>query len=248
MKLRVLVVGRLRAGSAAPPGKQAPSPARCARKYNVACSTCHEACAKPTSCSATTSLSEMLREAGRPNPAPSWPIAFRAWVPGPAEQEGVPVNRREQGKNRNPRLRGAGHPPLPARSGKQISFLVISTLPRAGECLIRDRAGGRRPGDPPSSGSTACWDTVLGGKARPELPPWTSTPSSAAQGYNIYHPQGSTITFEPGENQVGVELYGHTKLSTLRYSFSKMLNENGAIFSKNWVLPGGLGPRLGQGV
>ena len=58
---------------------------------------------------------------------------------------------------------------------------------------------------------------------------------SLTQGYNIYHfhPQGSTVSFEPGENQVGVELYGHTELSALRYSFS-ILN-NGAIFSKNWV-------------
>jgi hypothetical protein len=56
------------------------------------------------------------------------------------------------------------------------------------------------------------------------------------QGYNVYHfhLQGSAATFEPGENQAGVEWYGHSELSRVRYSIS-LFNSNGAPFSNNVV-------------
>jgi hypothetical protein len=41
-------------------------------------------------------------------------------------------------------------------------------------------------------------------------------------GYAIYgaHPQGSVVPFDMGENQVGIEIDGHSSRSTVRYSLS----------------------------
>jgi hypothetical protein len=75
------------------------------------------------------------------------------------------------------------------------------------------------------------------GKHAPDLPVDEHRTITLTQGYNVYHfgLQGSAVTWAPGENQNGIELYGHSELSRLRYSFS-LLNENGAaVFSKNLI-------------
>lgn len=59
--------------------------------------------------------------------------------------------------------------------------------------------------------------------------------------YNVYHfhPQGSqpaannNVTFEPGNNQAGVELSGHSDLSRVRYSISLINERDSVIFSNN---------------
>jgi hypothetical protein len=75
------------------------------------------------------------------------------------------------------------------------------------------------------------------GKHAPDLPIDEHRTITLTQGYNIYHfhPQGSVVTWEPGNNQNGFEIYGHSDLSRFRYSFS-LVNENDAtIFSNSAV-------------
>ena len=73
------------------------------------------------------------------------------------------------------------------------------------------------------------------GKHAPDLPVDEHRTITLTQGYNVYHfhPAGSAVSWEPGANQNGIELYGHSELSRFRYSFS-LVNENDAsIFSNN---------------
>ncbi|HWE23483.1 MAG TPA: hypothetical protein VG496_06030, partial [Myxococcales bacterium] len=75
------------------------------------------------------------------------------------------------------------------------------------------------------------------GKHAPDLPIDEHRTLTLTTGYNVYHfhPAGSTVTWEPGSNQSGVEFYGHDELSRFRYSVS-LFNEGGsAFFSKNFV-------------
>ena len=69
------------------------------------------------------------------------------------------------------------------------------------------------------------------GKHAPDLPIDEHRQITLTQGYNVYHfhPAGSVVHGEPGSNQPGVELYGHSDLSRLRYSFS-LYNEQDADF------------------
>ncbi|HWE24608.1 MAG TPA: hypothetical protein VG496_11790, partial [Myxococcales bacterium] len=50
------------------------------------------------------------------------------------------------------------------------------------------------------------------GKHAPDLPIDEHRTLTLTTGYNVYHfhPQGSTVTWEPGNNQSGVEFYGHS--------------------------------------
>jgi hypothetical protein len=75
------------------------------------------------------------------------------------------------------------------------------------------------------------------GKHAADLPVDEHRAITLTQGYNVYHfhPAGSVVTWEPGENHNGLEVYGHSELSRFRYSLS-LVNENGsAIFSNNVV-------------
>lgn len=243
MKLRVLAV------AAAALAVLVPSPAGAipafARKYNVACSSCHEAWPK------LNDFGELFRDngyrmnRGKDNPIEQngsyWPIAFRTTVGYQyAEQQGVPVNEPPgETTTKTGSLGFAGLDILTAGAlGEQISFLVVYT-PGLGSASF-----GTEPADGDLESAFVGFHRLFGtpflnirvGKHAPDLPVDEHRIISLTQGYNIYHfhPQGSMSTFEPGENQVGVELYGHSELSSLRYSVS-ILNENGSIFSKNWV-------------
>ena len=243
MKLRVLVVAAA-ALAVLLPGTASAIPAF-ARKYNVACSTCHEAWPK------LNDFGELFRDNGyqmlrgkdepKEQPGTYWPIAFRTTVGYQyAEQQGVPVDQPPGSTTTKTGTLGfAGLDILTAGTlGKQISFLVVYT-PGLGSASF-----GTEPADGDLESAFVGFHRLFGtpflnvrvGKHAPDLPVDEHRIISLTQGYNIYHfhPQGSAVTFEPGENQVGVEFYGHTELSALRYSIS-VLNENGAIFSKNWV-------------
>ena len=45
----------------------------------------------------------------------------------------------------------------------------------------------------------------------------------------------SGVAFEPGNNQAGVEMYGHSDLSRVRYSISLINERDSAIFSNNAI-------------
>jgi len=81
------------------------------------------------------------------------------------------------------------------------------------------------------------WVTLRVGKHAPDLPVDEHRTLTLTQGYNVYHfhPQGSHVTWEPGSNQNGIELYGHSDLSRVRYSFS-LVNENDAEFVSSTFL------------
>jgi hypothetical protein len=81
------------------------------------------------------------------------------------------------------------------------------------------------------------WLNLRVGKHAPDLPIDEHRSITLTQGYNVYHYalQGSAVTWAPGENQNGIELYGHSDLSRFRYSIS-LLNENGARVFSNTLL------------
>jgi hypothetical protein len=57
------------------------------------------------------------------------------------------------------------------------------------------------------------------------------------QPYNVYHfhPQGSIVAWEVGKNQPGLEFYGHSELSRVRYSISFVNERDSALFSQQIV-------------
>jgi hypothetical protein len=243
MKLRVLAVGAALVVVLLP-GRASAIPAF-ARKYNVACSACHEAWPK------LNDFGQLFRDNGyqmnRGKDAPKeqngsyWPIAFRTTVGYQfAQQQGVPVDQPPGETTTKTGTFGfAGLDILTAGTlGEQISFLVVYT-PGLGSAGF-----GTAPadGDLESAfvGFHRLFDTpflnIRVGKHAPDLPVDEHRILSLTQGYNIYHfhPQGSTVTFEPGENQAGVELYGHSELDGIRYSVT-LATENAAVFSNNWV-------------
>jgi hypothetical protein len=75
------------------------------------------------------------------------------------------------------------------------------------------------------------------GKHALDLPIDEHRQITLTQGYNVYHfhPQGSAVAFSPGDNQPGIELYGHSELSRVRYSFS-LVNERNSTFWSNQVV------------
>jgi hypothetical protein len=243
MKLRVLAVAAA-ALAVLVPSEAGAIPAF-ARKYNVACSSCHEAWPK------LNDFGELFRDngyrmnRGKDNPKEQngsyWPIAFRTTVGYQfAQQEGVPVDQPPGETTTKTGTFGfAGLDILTAGTlGEQISFLVVYT-PGLGSAGF-----GTEPADGDLESAFVGFHRLLGtpflnlrvGKHAPDLPVDEHRILSLTQGYNIYHfhPQGSTVTFEPGENQAGVEIYGHSELDALRYSVT-LATENAAILSNNWV-------------
>ena len=87
------------------------------------------------------------------------------------------------------------------------------------------------------------WVNFRVGKHALDLPIDEHRQITLTSGYNVYHfhPQGSqpaasnNVTFEPGNNQAGVELYGHSELSRVRYSISLVNERDSAIFSNNVI-------------
>ena len=81
------------------------------------------------------------------------------------------------------------------------------------------------------------WVNLRVGKHALDLPIDEHRQITLTSGYNSYHfhPEDSSVAFEPGSNHAGVELYGHSELSRVRYSIS-LVNERGSqIFSNNLV-------------
>ena len=87
------------------------------------------------------------------------------------------------------------------------------------------------------------WINFRVGKHALDLPIDEHRQITLTSGYNVYHfhPQGSqpaannSVTFEPGNNQAGVEMYGHSDLSRVRYSISLINERDSVIFSNNAI-------------
>jgi hypothetical protein len=226
------------------PGRAGAIPAF-ARKYNVACSTCHEAWPK------LNDFGQLFRDNGyrmnreKDNPVTQsgayWPISIRTTVGYQyAAQTQVPVD--PEGNTATTGTGSFGFSGLDLLTagtlGEQMSFLVVY-VPQ-----LASGGFGLDPGDSDLESAFVGFHRIFGtpflnirvGKHSPDLPVDEHRILTLTQGYNIYHfhPQGSASTFEPGENQVGVEVYGHTELDAIRYSVT-VANENGAPLSNNVV-------------
>jgi hypothetical protein len=216
-----------------------------ARKYGVACSTCHEVWPKLNDFGQNFRDNgyRMNRERDNPTTLPGsyWPMAFRLTVGYQFQRTTEVPSDGGFSTTQTGNFGFTGLDILTAGSiGEQVSFLVVYTpgLNSSGFGL-----GGNDGGDLESAfaGFHRLFDTpylnLRIGKHAPDLPIDEHRILTLTQGYAMYHfhPQGSQSTFEPGANQVGVELYGHSELDRFRYSVS-FLNENDApLFSKSLV-------------
>ncbi len=216
----------------------APAVPAFARKTGLACSACHEVWPR------LNDFGQLFRDRGyrleRDRDAPVeqdgsyWPIAMRTtvgyqWL----KQTLVPT---DQGTvdTQTGTFGFTGLDVFAAGNlGKYLSFLIVYTpgLSQSGFQL----APSNLDSDLESAfvgihdiGGTP-WINLRVGKHAPDLPIDEHRTLTLTQGYNVYHfhPQGSHVTWEPGNNQNGLELYGHSDLSRLRYSFS-LVNENDA--------------------
>jgi hypothetical protein len=81
------------------------------------------------------------------------------------------------------------------------------------------------------------WLNFRVGKHALDLPIDEHRQITLTSGYNVYHfqPQGTSIAFAAGDNQAGVEMYGHSELSRVRYSVSLVNERDSAFFSNNVV-------------
>jgi hypothetical protein len=75
------------------------------------------------------------------------------------------------------------------------------------------------------------------GKSSPDLPVDEHRSYWLTVAHQIYffQAQGTAVTYNPGDNQAGVEIYGHDELSNLRYQV-QIANEGGqSLFSANVI-------------
>jgi hypothetical protein len=221
----------------------APAVPAFARKTGLACSACHEVWPR------LNDFGQLFRDRGyrleRDRDAPVqqdpsyWPLAMRTtagyqWL----RQSLVPTDAGPVTTNTG----SFGFTGLDVFAvgtlGERISFLITLTpgLVSAGF--------GTGPADGGLESAFVGFHDVGGtpflnfrvGKHAPDLPIDEHRQITLTQGYNVYHfhPAGSIVTWEPGENQAGFEVYGHSDLDRFRYSFS-LVNENGAPLSNNII-------------
>jgi len=224
----------------------APAVPAFARKTGLACSSCHEVWPR------LNDFGQLFRDRGyrleRDRDAPVeqdgsyWPIAMRTtvgyqWLRNTLVPTDTGTTDTQTGT-----FGFTGLDVFAAGTlGNRLSFLIVYTpgLAQSGFQLNPSNLDG----DLESAfigihdlGGTP-WFNLRVGKHAPDLPIDEHRTLTLTQGYNVYHfhPQGSHVTWEPGSNQNGVELYGHSGLSRVRYSIS-LLNENDAEFVSNTFL------------
>ena len=216
-----------------------------ARKTGLGCSSCHEVWPR------LNDFGQQFRDRGyrlkRDRDAPVeqdpayWPIAFRTTAGYQSlRQTLVPSD----GGPVDAQTGTFGFTGLDVFAvgtlGNNLSFLITYTPALAGAGFQLAPSDG----DLESAwiGFNDILDTpylnVRVGKHAPDLPIDEHRQITLTQGYNVYHfhPQGSdSVTWEPGANQPGIELYGHSDLSRFRYSFSLLNEKDSAIFSNSVI-------------
>jgi len=214
-----------------------------ARKTGMSCSACHEAWPR------LNEFGQQFRDNGyrlrhgrdAPPEQPSayWPIAFRTtvgyqWLRQTLQQTDSGTATTQTGT--------FGFTGLDIHSAgtlaDRVSYFITYTP------ALRSAGFTLSPSDGDLESAWAGLHELLGttwlnlrvGKHALDLPEDEHRSITLTQGYNEYHfhPAGSAATFEPGNNQVGIEVFGHDDLSRLRYSFS-FVNANGAPLSNNLV-------------
>jgi hypothetical protein len=221
-----------------------------ARKYGLACSACHTNWPRLNrfGINFRDNGYRMNRERDNPvtQPPGYWPIAFRSTVgyeynattqvpvaPTPSNPNGLATTQTGTFGFQGLDILTAG------TLGDQISFLLVveAVLNSAGFQL------GPQDGDLESAWvsfnrlfSTPYLNLRVG-KMAPDLPVDQHRSYELTQNYEIYffRAQGSAVTFTPGENQNGVELFGHSELSNIRYSVLLANANDSPFFSANIV-------------
>lgn len=81
------------------------------------------------------------------------------------------------------------------------------------------------------------WLNFRVGKHALDLPVDEHRQITLTSGYNVYHfqPRGTVVSFQPGNNQAGLEMHGHSEYSRLRYSVSLVNERDSAFFSNNAI-------------
>ncbi len=214
-----------------------------ARKTGLACSSCHEVWPRLNDFGQSFRDRGFRLEGGRDapieQPGSYWPLAMRTTVGYQWLRQALVAT---DGGTTTTQTGAFGFTGLDVLSGgtlaNKVSYLVTYTPGLTGAGFSQ----GPQDGDLESAfvgihdigGSS--WANLRVGKHAIDLPIDEHRSLTLTQGYNVYHfhPQGSAVTYEPGENQTGVEWYGHSDYSRLRYSIS-VSNENGAPLSGHWV-------------
>jgi hypothetical protein len=212
-----------------------------ARKTGIACSACHEVWPR------LNEFGQAYRDRGyrlqKHRDAPIqqsqffWPIAMRTTVGYQWLRETLVPTDEGPTTAQTGTLGFSGLDVFVVGNlAERVSFLVTLNPPLNSAGFLR----GPQDGDLESAfvgvhdlfGSS--WANVRVGKHALDLPIDEHRTITLTQAYNVYHfhLQNSASTFEPGTNQVGVEWYGHSDLSRLRYSIS-MVNTNDALLSNN---------------
>src|SRR2546422_9671385 len=217
-----------------------------ARKTGLACSSCHEVWPR------LNAFGQLFRDRGyrleRDRDAPVeqdgsfWPIALRTTVGYQWLRNTLVPTDTGTTDTTTGTFGFTGLDLFAAGTlGNRLSFLIVYTpgLAQSGFQLDNTAADS----DLESAfigihdiGGTP-WLNLRVGKHAPDLPIDEHRTLTLTQGYNVYHfhPQGSHVTWEPGSNQNGIELYGHSDLSRVRFSIS-LLNENDAEFVSSTFL------------
>jgi hypothetical protein len=224
----------------------APAVPAFARKTGLACSACHEVWPR------LNPFGQLFRDRGyrlendRDAPVEQspyyWPIAARTtvgyqWL----RQSLVPTDLGPTTTNQGTFGFDGLDLFVVGTLGDRVSFLITYSPGLAGSGFqLAPNAG--------ESDLEAAWagfNNILGtsylnvrvGKHALDLPIDEHRTITLTQDYNVYHfhPAGSTVAWAPGDSQAGLELYGHSELSRLRYSIS-FVNEGDSNFFSNALI------------
>ncbi|GAC1594929.1 MAG: hypothetical protein NVS4B10_03050 [Myxococcales bacterium] len=217
-----------------------------ARKTGLSCSACHEVWPR------LNGFGISFRDRGyrlkRDRDAPIeqdpsyWPIAFRTTAGYQyARSTLVPTDAKGPVTTQTGTFGFTGLDVWTAGTlGDKLSFAITYTpgLGSAGFQLNGNGAGG----DLESAwlgynDVLENWLNFRVGKHALDLPIDEHRQITLTSGYNVYHfrPQGTAVSFQPGNNQAGLEMYGHSDNSRVRYSVSLVNERDSAFFSNNAV-------------
>jgi len=223
-----------------------------ARKYGVACSTCHTNWPRLNQFGVNFRDNgyRMNRERDNPvtQPGTYWPLAFRTTVGyqylanTDVPVQVTPSNPNGLATTQTGTFGFTGLDILTAGTlGEQINFLVVYTPGLASSGFMTAPSLDGSDLESAWVGFTRLFGTpflnVRVGKSSPDLPVDEHRSYWLTVAHQIYffQAQGTAVTYNPGDNQAGVEIYGHDELSNLRYQV-QIANEGGqSLFSANVI-------------
>jgi len=212
-----------------------------ARKYGMSCSACH------VGWPVFNQQGQNFRDNG-------FQFGLSKDDPVALSQDYLPVSLRttvfyqftrmtNQPSDQGPTVTQVGGVPLPPSVdvltggvlAKDVSFLLVLTGFGPDGTAVVESAWARLD----NLGGTG-WLNVKVGKFELDLPASSHRNVTLTTGYAAYgaHPQGTSVAFDMGENQVGVEIDGHSARSSTRYALAFTSANGGEGLSKGgWSTP-----------